>query len=102
METGPDAKSIFYDSDIESHTLYTAGLINQYFLILGSFNKDGLWRINDMYEESAWMHIENVLSIMYFFGSTFICQIVIFNMLIAIMSATFDRHNEDLNQNAKR
>lgn len=39
---------------------------------------------------------------LYFIGSTFITQIVIFNMLIAIMASTFARHNEDLDQNAKR
>ena len=38
----------------------------------------------------------------YFICSQFFAQILVLNMLIAIMSATFDRHNEDMEQNAMR
>ena len=78
------------------------GIFHQYFLLLGEFNKGGLWRINDGYENSAWIQLENVLAMAYFFGSTFITQIVIFNMLVAIMSLTFEIHNENKDQNGKR
>lgn len=54
------------------------------------------------HEDASWIWAENMLCLFYFFGSTFFCQIVILNMLIAIMSATFDRHNEDLQANAMR
>ena len=39
---------------------------------------------------------------LYFVGSTFISKIVMLNMLIAIMTKTFKRHNEDLDYNARR
>ena len=48
------------------------------------------------------INFENKLVMIYFLGSTFFTQIVIFNMLIAIMGATFSRHNEDQESNAKR
>jgi len=35
---------------------------------------------------------ENILVTIYFIGATFFTQIVILNMLIAIMSSTFDKH----------
>ena len=77
-------------------SLFGAGMFNQYLLILGEFNNEGIRRINEDYENSSWIRAENYLSIYYFFGQTFITQIVILNMLIAIMVSTFDRHNEDL------
>ena len=46
--------------------------------------------------------MENTLVMIYFFGSTFFTQIVILNMLVAIMGSTFTRHNEDLHEKAKR
>ena len=103
IETGENlAAPIFDEGEAKDGTLYGSGIIHQYFLLLGEFNTGGLWRSNEGYDDSAWITVENWLSILYFVGSTFITQIVIFNMLVAIMSATFDRHNEDLDQNAKR
>ena len=60
-------------------------------------------RSSDFYgEHTIWVEMENWLSLFYFLGSTFFTQIVILNMLIAIMGSTFDRHNEDLHANATR
>lgn len=96
-----DAPTVFRDFD-EQGTSYMQGVINIYFMLLGDFHKDGFLRPNIGYLEPEFIWMENWLAILYFFGATFIGQIVIFNMLIAIMAATFDRHNEDLDANAKR
>ena len=87
----------------ENHaSLLEATIRNQYKLILGDFDnmsfvssKEGYGGFFDN-ETSRWISLENLLVLLYFVGSTFFTQIVILNMLIAIMSATFDRHNEDL------
>ena len=79
-----------------------AALRNQYLLILGDFDNMSFVRSKEGYGDffdngvNRWITIENLLVMAYFIGSTFFTQIVILNMLIAIMSATFDRHNEDL------
>lgn len=97
METGPEAAAqIFVESDSNSGTLYGTAFINQYFLLLGHFHTEGLWRADDGYKSPGWIQLENLVAMLYFFGSTFITQIVVFNMLIAIMAATFNRHNVDL------
>ena len=61
-----------------------------------------LERSSDNLRDPAWIWLENKLVAVYFIGSTFFTQIVILNMLIAIMSATFERHNTDLDWNGKR
>ena len=46
--------------------------------------------------------MEDKLVVIYFVISMFITQIVILNMLIAIMGATFGRHTEDQESKGKR
>ena len=53
-------------------------------------------------DDAKWIDLENWLVLFYFLGATFFTQIVIMNMLIAIMGSTYDRHNEDLHANATR
>ena len=38
METGAFAESIFEENEDTNGTLYAAGIINQYFILLGEFN----------------------------------------------------------------
>lgn len=45
------------------------------------------------YVDWGWIDLENFMLTFYFCTSTFFTQIVILNMLIAIMSKTFDEHN---------
>lgn len=49
-----------------------------------------------------WNEIEDTLVVVYFVLSTFFTQIVILNMLIAIMGATFGRHSEQLHASKTR
>ena len=56
MEIGSNhAEQVFDENDSNSGTIYGSGLISQYFLLLGHFNKDGLWRSNDGYASSGWI-----------------------------------------------
>lgn len=76
-------------------SLFGDAMRNQYFLILGDFENMTFRRDTENLDD-PWFWLENFLVMIYFIGSTFFTQIVILNMLIAIMSSTFDRHNEDL------
>jgi hypothetical protein len=51
---------------------------------------------------SNWIFFENLVVEFYFFFSSFLTQIVILNMLVAIMAATYTRHEDNLQENAKR
>ena len=51
--------------------------------------------------EADYIYLENFLTYSTFIGSIFIGQIVIFNMLIAIMSDTFSTHRDHLDENGK-
>lgn len=66
-------------------------LFNQYLLSLGEFNMDG-------FETSPQL----VICYLFFIGATFITQITMLNMLIAIMGDTFDRITEAKEVNALR
>ena len=68
-------------------------MFNQYLLILGDFGNFKFDKLIDDGDMAYWYQIENMLVIMYFVLSTFMTQIVILNMLVAIMSATFGHHN---------
>ena len=46
--------------------------------------------------------IENIIVTIYFVGTTFFAQITILNMLIALMSKTFQQHSDNLNNLGKR
>lgn len=92
-----------YDSDTNS-SLFAFSMFRQYFILLGDFGDMSLKRSTEGLtgEVIAFAMIENLLAQIYFIGSTFFTQIVVLNMLIAIMSSTFDRHQSDLEANAKR
>ena len=61
-----------------------------------------LQRTEEGYADSLWVSMEDKLVVIYFVISMFITQIVILNMLIAIMGATFGRHTEDQESKGKR
>lgn len=69
-------------------------MFNQYLLILGDFGNFSFDKLIDEGDMAYWNEIENKLVILYFLLSTFMTQIVILNMLVAIMSTTFNNHNE--------
>ena len=86
-------RAIFPYED-EFGSLYMEGIWNQYLLILGDFGTFSFERSNSDQNLSFWQDIENKLVTIFFLLSTFLTNIVILNMLIAIMSATFDNHKE--------
>ena len=93
-------RTIFpYQDDFGS--LLLEGMFNQYLLILGDFHFSFERTIPDE-SMSFWINIENKLVMVYFILSTFVTQIVILNMLIAIMSATFGRHESQLHASKTR
>ena len=51
--------------------------------------------------EVNYVYIENILVYIFFLASVFIGQIVVFNMLIAIMSTTYDNHKDTLDESGK-
>ena len=76
-------------------SMFQASLYNQYYLLLGDFSNMNMIMNTDGREGEGWLYLENMLVVLYFLGSTFFTQIVILNMLIAIMGSTFARHEED-------
>ena len=73
-----------------------------YKIILGDWSYFVVERSTDGYEDKGFIELESFLVLSYFIGATFFAQIVILNMLIAIMGSTFDNHNEDNHQNSQR
>ena len=71
-----------------------------YKIILGDWSYFVVERSTDGYEDKGFIELESFLVLSYFIGATFFAQIVILNMLIAIMGSTFDNHNEDNHQNS--
>lgn len=65
-------------------------LVNQWFIALGEFAN---------LEAYSWGS-DTVLFLSFFILTTFVTQITMFNMLIAIMSDTFDNINENKEANA--
>jgi len=61
-----------FDEQNGNGALYNSGLVNQYFLLLGEFNRDGLWRSNEGFKDGGTIWLENSLCMLYFIGSTFI------------------------------
>ena len=59
-------------------------ILNQYFIVLGDFENMKL-----SYEENHW---GEALVTIGFIMTTFLSQITILNLLIAIMSETFSQH----------
>ena len=74
-----------------------------YYVVLGDFDDFNLLRSYENFDESEarWILFENILSVVYFVMATFITQITILNMLIAIMSATHTNHNDMIDENSK-
>jgi len=70
---------------------------------MGDFSSTHLHRSSQSYvgEEREYIFTENILVYMVFLGSVFIGQIVVFNMLIAIMSTTYSHHCNSLDENGK-
>ena len=67
-------------------------LVNQWFIALGEFAN---------LEAYSWgSETDTVLILSFFILTTFVTQITMFNMLIAIMSDTFDNINENKEANA--
>mmetsp|Transcript_22870 Transcript_22870/g.30478 ORF Transcript_22870/g.30478 Transcript_22870/m.30478 type:complete len:319 (+) Transcript_22870:261-1217(+) len=93
-----------YPYDEDQAPLLGSSILNQYFLLLGDFGNMNLMRGYGQYSgsNSAWAFLENCIIIVLFVSSTFLSQIVTLNMLVAIMSSTFDRHSADLHQNEQR
>ena len=73
-----------------------------YKMILGDWSYFVMERSTDGYQDKGFIELESFLVMLYFIGSTFVTQIIILNMLIAIMGSTFDNHNEDKHQNSQR
>lgn len=73
-----------------------------YKMILGDWSLFIFERNSIGFDDSGWIEFEGLLVLAYFIGATFVTQIVVLNMLIAIMGQTFSNHNEDLYANAKR
>ena len=71
------------------------GLLRMYYMVLGDFGDVTLTRNlqeeGDGYDQTL-IIFENTLSVIFFLGATFITQITILNMLIAIMSVTHGQH----------
>lgn len=81
---------ILYDSNSEEKSpsyLYYA-LVNQIFLMMGNFGGTHLHRNEDDFigAEHEYVYSENIIVYLIFLGSVFVGQIVVFNMLIAIMA----------------
>ena len=74
-----------------------------YYVVLGDFGDVNLLRSYENFDESEarWILFENILSVVYFVMATFITQITILNMLIAIMSVTHSNHNDNIDENSK-
>lgn len=93
-----------FDYDPEKGSLFNMSLLAQYRWFLGEWGEINMIRSYEGYDgnTSNWIFFENLVVVFYFFFSSFITQIVILNMLVAIMSATFARHENSLQENAKR
>ena len=72
--------------------------------MMGDFGGTHLQRSDKDFRgaDKQFVYTENVLVFFVFVSSIFIGQIVVFNMLIAIMSETFSRHSDSLDENGKR
>ena len=98
--------SILYDynNDEESPSFLWYALVNQVLLMMGDFGSTHLHRSDQAFPEpeKEFVYFENILVYFIWLLSVFIGQIVVFNMLIAIMGETFGRHSENKDENGKR
>ena len=91
----PNVNDPIYPYEESFGSMFSASMYNQYYLLLGDFSNMSMLINTDGREGEGWLYLENMLVVIYFVGSTFFTQIVILNMLIAIMGSTFARHEED-------
>ena len=77
-----------YNEESDSHSQFFHAFVNQVFLVMGDFGKTHLNRsdLNLEYPEKAYVFTENILVYFLWVASIFLIQIVLFNMLIAIMA----------------
>jgi len=73
--------------------MYYSSIINQYLIVLGDFEGMNLNNKNEVGEAMATI---------FFTLSTFLSQITILNMLIAIMGDTFSKHTEEQDVKSKQ
>ena len=72
--------------------MFYTSMLQQYFTVLGAFE-------NNLYDTSS---AGEILATSFFFLTTFLSQITILNMLIAIMGDTFSQHSEEQVVQSKR
>ena len=77
-----------YDDEIFESS-YLNSFLNQYLLTLGEFSLDNYTKSTDQNSGIDWS---------FFLGATFFGQLLILNMLIAIMANTFDKIFENQTQ----
>ena len=93
-----------YNEEAETPSFLWYAFFNQVLLMMGDFGATHLRRSDKNFpdEEQSFISSENILVYAIFLISLFLGQIVIFNMLIAIMAETFSRHSDRLDENGKR
>ena len=97
--SGDNYELIFDYSKGESELgLLLESAFYQYNMLLGEYGDGSLRRSLEGLsgEMRTAVIIENYLAVLYFFGTTFFTQITILNMLIAIMSSTYQKHSSNL------
>ena len=103
LEPPQYGKELVFDDDDWSGTLFGATFWNQYLLVLGEF---GFMHFQSEHhhqdQNQLWLWTEDWLVTIYFLGTTFITQVVILNMLIAIMGNTFGKQIDDLEMKSKQ
>ena len=98
-----DQQLIFpFEDDDGLQSLWIASFINQYFLLLGDFGSVNIFRSSEGLEDKGQVHFENFLVLFFFMLSTFFTQIMILNMLIAIMMTTYEKITGDYKRSDQR
>lgn len=89
--------------DEETNIFYESFMF-QYKLLLGDFENISFKRSYTGLQDSmaSAVMFENLLISVYFIATTFFTQITILNMLIAIMSETYQKHSQGLSELGKR
>jgi len=82
------SQNALYDDEVFKSS-YLNSFLNQYLLTLGEFNLDNFTKASDPNNGLDWT---------FFLSATFFGQLVILNMLIAIMGYTFDKIFENQTQ----
>lgn len=89
--------------DTDPDYLYQSGLLNMYLVVIGDYPSDfTAGFLNSERSDNLVTLVENILYIFFFMCATFVTQITILNMLIAIMGATYTKHSENMDEGVKR